>query len=108
MLARRIKIEPGLIVGLEVCWRYTFGKQREFGVTTLQLCVGRQCLVFQVRKADASIPHLLFEFQNNKDVKIMGVGMEKPLQKLRDNCDLHVNHALGLGILAAKKFAKPK
>jgi hypothetical protein len=70
--------------------------------------MGRQYLVFQVGKADASIPYLLFEFLNNKDVKIVGVGMEKPLQKLRDDYDLHVNHALDLRILAAKKFAEPK
>jgi hypothetical protein len=68
--------------------------------------MGQQYLIFQVSQADYSIPHLLFKFLNNKDVKIMGVGMEKPLQKLRDDCDLHVSHALELGILIAKKFAK--
>jgi hypothetical protein len=41
-------------------------------------------------------------------MKIVGVGMEKPLKKLRDNCDLHINHALDLGILAAEKFVKPE
>jgi hypothetical protein len=38
----------------------------------------------------------------------MGVGMEKPLQKLRDNGNLLINHALDLGILATEKFAKPE
>ena len=34
--------------------------------------------------------------------------MEKPLQKLGDDYDLHVNHALDLGILTVEKFAKPE
>jgi hypothetical protein len=97
-----------LIVGLGVRWLYAFGKQREFDVAPLQLCVLQQYLIFQVSQADYSIPHLFFKFLNNKDVKIVGVGMEKSLQKLRDDYDLHVNHALDLGILAAEKFAKPE
>jgi hypothetical protein len=75
----QIKIEPELIVGLGVRWRYAFGKQREFDVTTLQLCMGRQCLIFQVSRTDVSVSHLLSKFLNNKDVKIVEVGMEKPL-----------------------------
>jgi hypothetical protein len=70
--------------------------------------MGQQYLIFQVSQADYSIHHLLFEFLNNNDVKIVGVGMEKPRQKLRNNCDLHINHAIDLGILAAEKFAKPE
>jgi hypothetical protein len=97
-----------LIVVLGVRWLYAFGKQREFDTATLQLCVGQQYLIFQVDHADYFISHILFEFLNNKDVKIVGEGMEKPLQKLRDNCDLHINHALYLGILAAEKLAKPE
>jgi hypothetical protein len=97
-----------LIVVLGVRWLYAFGKQREFDVATLQLCVGQQYLIFQAGHADYFILHLLFEFLNNKDVKIVSVGMEKPLQKLRDDCDLHINHALDLGILAAEKFDKPE
>jgi hypothetical protein len=75
----QIKIEPKLIIGLGVRWRYAFGKQREFDVTTLQLFVGRQCLIFQVSRADVSVSHILSEFLNNKDVKIVEAGMEKPL-----------------------------
>jgi hypothetical protein len=97
-----------LIIVHGVRWLYAIGKQREFDVATLQLCVGQQYLILQVSQANYSIPHLLFEFLNNKDVKIVGVGMEKPFQKLRDNCDLHINHALDLGILAAEKFVKPE
>ena len=37
----------------------------------------------------------------------MGIGMEKPLQKLRDECNFHVDHVVDLGILAVEKFAKP-
>jgi hypothetical protein len=103
-----MEMHPELIIGLGIWWRYAFGKQREFNVTTLLLCVGQQYLIFQVSHAGYSIPHLLFEFLNNKDVKIVGVGMEKPLQKLRGDYDLHVNHALDLGILTFEMFAKPK
>jgi hypothetical protein len=107
-LANQIKMEmhPELIVRLGIRWRRAFGKQREFDVTTLLLCVGQQYLIFQVSQADYSVPHLLFEFLNNKDVKIVGVGMEKPLQKPRGDYDLHVNHALDLGILTVEMFAK--
>jgi hypothetical protein len=33
--------------------------------------------------------------------------MEKPLQKLRDECNFQVNLAIDLGIVEAEKFAKP-
>ncbi|XP_059428471.1 uncharacterized protein LOC132162225 [Corylus avellana] len=46
------------------------------------------------------------ERSHNQDLKIVGVGLEKPLQKLKDDCDLHVAHALDLGTLAPEKFAK--
>jgi hypothetical protein len=71
-----IKIEPRLTMGLGVRWRHAFGKQREFGIATLQLCMGQQCLVFQVGKADevdAFIPGLLSNLLNNMDVKIVGI-----------------------------------
>jgi hypothetical protein len=108
MYKNKLYMHLRLMVVLGVRWLYAFGRQREFDVATLQQCVGQQYLIFQVSQANYSIPHLLLEFLNNKNVKIVGVGMKKPLQKLRDNCDLHINHALDLGILANKKFDKPE
>ena len=39
-------------------------------------------------------------------MKIVGIGMEKSLQKPRDECNFYVNHDVGLGIPAAENFLK--
>jgi hypothetical protein len=55
-------------------------------------------------QASDSIPPLFFEFLNNEDLKIVGVGMEKAIQKLKDDCRVNVT-ALHLGILVVEKYA---
>ena len=64
-------------------------------------------MIFHVGKANASIPRLLSKFLYNKDVKIVEIGMKKPLQKPRDECNFEVSHAVDLEILAAENFLKP-
>ena len=55
-------------------------------------------------QASDSIPPLLFEFLSNKDLKIVGVGKEKAIQKLRYDCRINVT-GLHLRILVTKKYA---
>ena len=95
-------------VGLDVRWRYAFVSQQQFDVTTMRLCVEQRCLIFQVNKAGGYgyVPYMLSNFMNNKNLKIVGLRMEKTLQKLEYDCNLNIAHALDLDILVAKKLSK--
>jgi ribonuclease D len=103
-------MEMHSIVGLGVKWRHPFGSQQQFDVATVQLCVGRRCLIFQFHNADDPVHPLplLSSFLNTKNLKVVGFGMEKILNKLEYDCHLTVTHAIDLGIFAAEKYGKPK
>nr|KYP37977.1 Werner syndrome ATP-dependent helicase isogeny [Cajanus cajan] len=73
-------------------------------VATLQLCVGRRCLVFQILHAPF-IPHSLVSFLGNSNNTFVGVEIEGDVQKLLEDCSFHVANFLELPSLAVEKFA---
>ncbi|KAI3933527.1 hypothetical protein MKW92_033687 [Papaver armeniacum] len=93
-----------LIVGLDVEWRpaYGIGLYR-YPVATLQLCVGRRCLIFQILHAD-EIPESLLVFLSNPYFKFVGVGIRSDVEKLGCDYDISVQSVVDLGNLAAEKY----
>ena len=84
-----------LIVDLDVEWRPSFNRNIENPVATLQLCVGRRCLIFQLIYA-THFPNSLIEFLNDEDFTFVGVGVESDVEKLLDDYDLKVGNVVDL------------
>ncbi|KAK9290236.1 hypothetical protein L1049_008403 [Liquidambar formosana] len=91
-----------LIVGLDVEWRPSFSRIRN-PVATLQLCVGRRCLIFQLLYAPF-IPQSLEDFLTDSDYTFVGVGIDADVNKLLNDHDLEVSNTVDLRGLAAKAF----
>ncbi|KAI3962412.1 hypothetical protein MKW98_010963 [Papaver atlanticum] len=93
-----------LIVGLDVEWRpaYGIGLYR-YHVATLQLCVGRRCLIFQMIHAD-EIPESLRGFLSNPYFRFVGVGIQSDVDKLGCDYNIGVMNAFDIGNLAAVKY----
>ncbi|KAI3962410.1 hypothetical protein MKW98_010961 [Papaver atlanticum] len=83
-----------LVVGLDVEWNPYYYS----GVATLQLCVGRRSLIFQMIHAD-EIPEALHGFLSNPKFKFVGVGIQSDVDKLRCDYNLGVMNASDLGSL---------
>lgn len=94
-----------LIVGLDVEWRPNFNARIDNPVATLQLCVGRSCLIFQILHAPA-VPASLFAFLNNPRYTFVGVGIHDDLEKLVGDYGLGVSRAVDLRQLAADELNK--
>ncbi|CAN0899981.1 Bifunctional 3'-5' exonuclease/ATP-dependent helicase WRN [Linum grandiflorum] len=58
-----------LVVGLGVQWRAPYNTS----ASTLQLCVGSRCLIFQLRHARGQIPRILERFLEDPDVTFVGI-----------------------------------
>ncbi|XP_019165704.1 PREDICTED: Werner Syndrome-like exonuclease [Ipomoea nil] len=89
-----------LIVGLDVEWRPNTARYQNNPVATLQLCVGRRCLIFQLLYC-CHIPFELADFLSHPDYTFVGVGIHNDIQKLVEDYDLEVNNAVDLCYLAA-------
>ncbi|CAK9322788.1 unnamed protein product [Citrullus colocynthis] len=74
---------PPLIVGLDIEWRPD-NRSYDNPVATLQLCIGRRCLILQLIHTP-EIPKSLFEFLENESFTFVGVGIDEDAEKL--NCD---------------------
>ncbi|KAK9048004.1 hypothetical protein SSX86_033034 [Deinandra increscens subsp. villosa] len=94
-----------LVVGLDVEWRPNFGRNRENPVATLQLCVGRRCLIFQILYAP-SIPQSLVDFLENPNYTFTGVGIEYDVNKLIDDYNLGVSNVKDVRRLAADAYGE--
>ncbi|XP_050249270.1 3'-5' exonuclease-like [Quercus robur] len=88
-----------LIVGLDVEWRPSFNHNIENPVATLQLCVGRRYLIFQLIYA-THFPNSLIEFLSDEDFTFVRVGVESDVEKLLDDYDLKVGNVVDLCGLA--------
>ncbi|XP_050251947.1 uncharacterized protein LOC126698625 [Quercus robur] len=88
-----------LIVGLDVEWRPSFNHNIENPVATLQLCVGRRCLIFQLIYA-THFPNSLIEFLSDEDFTFVRVGVESDVEKLLDDYDLKFGNVVDLCGLA--------
>ncbi|KAF8675812.1 hypothetical protein HU200_047302 [Digitaria exilis] len=94
-----------LIVGLDVEWRPS-RRSDQNPVATLQLCVGRRCLIFQLLHADR-IPRALSEFLGDRGVRFVGVGVEADAERLSEDHELDVVNAVDLRGLAAEVMGRP-
>lgn len=75
-------LEPdNRIVGLDVEWRPCFNRNTQNPAATLQLCVGRRCLIFQLIHAP-TVPSSLVGFLSNPNYTFVGVGIKFDLGKI--------------------------
>ncbi|OEL33107.1 hypothetical protein BAE44_0005875 [Dichanthelium oligosanthes] len=101
-----VRAAPGdLVVGLDVEWRPST-RAWQNPVATLQLCVGRRCLIFQLLHADR-VPRALAEFLGDRGVRFVGVGVEADAERLSDDHELGVANAVDLRGLAAEGMGRP-
>ncbi|KAK6120437.1 hypothetical protein DH2020_045813 [Rehmannia glutinosa] len=71
-----------LIVGLDCEWRPNYSRHHQNPVATLQLCVGRRCLIYQLIHSDGEIPESLVQFLSDEDYTFVGVNIAGDLEKL--------------------------
>ena len=81
-------------VGLDVEWRPNYGGPQN-KVATLQLCVDRRCLIFQLLHADY-FPAALARFLGDRGVIFFGVGVRADAERLRADHGLAVANAVDL------------
>ncbi|XP_059659819.1 3'-5' exonuclease-like [Cornus florida] len=93
-----------LVVGLDVEWRPV--PRQESPVATLQLCVGHNCLIFQILIAP-EIPKSLVEFLSNDDFTFVGVKVEDDAQKLFFDYGLRVSRPVDIRSLAVTALNDP-
>ncbi|XP_031115721.1 Werner Syndrome-like exonuclease [Ipomoea triloba] len=91
-----------LIVGLDAEWRPSFSKGHQNPVATLQLCVGRRCLVFQILHC-SYIPDRLVGFLANPSYTFVGVAIKGDVEKLVEDYNLWVRKAVDLRALAVRR-----
>ncbi|KAF8398122.1 hypothetical protein HHK36_017047 [Tetracentron sinense] len=89
-----------LIVGLDLEWRPSFDPTTQIPAAILQLCVGRNCLIFQLLHSP-TIPPSLSNFLNNPDYTFVGVGIGGDVEKLWLDHGLRVSRSVDLRGLAA-------
>ncbi|KAH7842933.1 hypothetical protein Vadar_010836 [Vaccinium darrowii] len=94
-----------LIVGLDVEWRPNNNNSTNNPAATLQLCVGRNCLVFQLIFAP-EMPKSLVDFLADPDFTFVGVRIDGDVGKLKDDYGLEVRRTVDLGWLAARELGK--
>ncbi|EPS59715.1 hypothetical protein M569_15090, partial [Genlisea aurea] len=92
-----------VIVGLDIEWR-PHNSQYYNPAATLQICVGDNCLIFQLLHADR-IPPSLIDFMSSRRNIFVGVGIESDLGMLQSdyNFGFGVNWK-DLRTLAADKY----
>ncbi|BFG29197.1 hypothetical protein CerSpe_154710 [Prunus speciosa] len=91
-----------LIVGLDVEWRPSFTQGVTNPVAILQLCVGHNCLIFQLCYCDR-IPKCLFDFLANPSFTFVGVGVQEDVLKLADDYGLEVANSVDLRVVEARR-----
>eukprot|EP01018_Ginkgo_biloba_P010980 Gb_21005 [translate_table: standard] len=93
------------IFGLDMEWRPSFRKGCENKTALLQLCTETSCLIIQLLFADF-IPEVLVSFLRDPDVKLVGVGIENDVVKLRRDHGLECKGQVELTHLAARRLEK--
>ncbi|KAL2501985.1 Werner Syndrome-like exonuclease [Forsythia ovata] len=93
-----------LIVGLDVEWRPNFNRNIENPVATLQLCVDRRCLIYQLIHSP-SVPPPLIDFLSNQNYTFVGIGIKADLEKLEEDYGFGYSaNAVDLRQLAADTY----
>ncbi|XP_010268098.1 PREDICTED: Werner Syndrome-like exonuclease [Nelumbo nucifera] len=97
-----------LVVGLGVQWRPTFTPGTPLRPSTLQLCVGSRCLVFQIIHAK-SIPRALIRFLADPRTTFVGVWNYKDAELLMNSeHKLSISCLVDLRHVAAKRMGCSK
>ncbi|XP_052176270.1 3'-5' exonuclease-like [Diospyros lotus] len=94
-----------LIVGLDIEWR-PHSRYSQNPAATLQLCVGRRCLIFQLIHAPY-IPQSLVDFLGNSSYTFVGVGIDGDVGKLSSDYDLVVERTFDLRDWAVDDYDIP-
>ncbi|KAK1441478.1 hypothetical protein QVD17_07399 [Tagetes erecta] len=92
-----------LVVGLDIEWRPNRSRYVQNPVATIQLCVGRRCLIFQFLYAH-SIPQSLVNFLANPWYTFTGVGIRNDAMKLEHDYNLVISRMEDLRTLAADVY----
>ncbi|XP_004514491.1 3'-5' exonuclease-like [Cicer arietinum] len=95
------------LVGLDVEWLPNRQRFVDNPIAVLQLCVDRECLVFQILHA-SFVPQSLVSFLENKDNTFVGVGIQDDVVKLLRDHSLVVTNFVELRTLAAQRFSGPE
>ncbi|KAF7847352.1 hypothetical protein BT93_L3058 [Corymbia citriodora subsp. variegata] len=95
-----------LVVGLDIEWRPNLEPSDVHPVATLQLCVGHDCLVFQILQAKY-VPVSLRAFLANPTYTFVGVGIKDDATKLSDDYGLTLSRMVDLRALAMERFRNP-
>ncbi|KAF3636748.1 putative cytochrome 98A3-like, partial [Capsicum annuum] len=91
-------------VGLDIEWRPNSGRNQQNPVATLQLCVGRRCVIFQLLYCQY-IPDALTEFLSNPRYAFAGVGIASDAEKLEGDYQIFVENTVDLRLLAADVYS---
>jgi hypothetical protein len=94
-----------VVVGLDIEWRPSFSSTRN-PAATLQLCVDRRCLVFQLLHADF-FPAALDRFLGDHTIRFFGVGVAADATRLRADHGLEVANAVDLRGRVAEHMDRP-
>lgn len=92
-----------LVVGLDVEWCPNQSKNSNNPVATLQLCVGHDCLIFQILHSQ-TVPYSLKNFLGNASYTFTGVGIENDVKKLKEDYNLVVARTVDLRALAVEAY----
>ncbi|KAH6783086.1 hypothetical protein C2S52_008045, partial [Perilla frutescens var. hirtella] len=96
-----------LIVGLDIEWRPPFSRDVNNPAATLQLCVGRRCLIFQLIHSPF-VPPALMNFLANPCYTFVGSGIKHDVEKLEEDHKFGFNtNTVDLRELAATKYERP-
>lgn len=104
------RLRSRLVVGLDVEWRPNFSgdgrrKPPRNPVALLQLCVGEECLIFQLQYAEG-IPKCVIDFLKSDDFIFVGVGIDNDALKLLEDYDLEVKNTIDLRKLASWELGR--
>ncbi|XP_009775108.1 3'-5' exonuclease-like [Nicotiana tabacum] len=94
-----------LIVGLDIEWRPNFTAGQNNPAATIQLCVGKSCLIYQIIHS-ANIPRRLRQFLQKETYEFVGVGIESDVKKLNHDYGLLVSKKVDLRKWAAAELKK--
>ncbi|KAI4300932.1 hypothetical protein L6164_034258 [Bauhinia variegata] len=101
---RRSRLHP-FIVGLDIEWRPSFSRNVQNKVATLQLCVGRLCLIVQLIHT-SYIPRSLSNFLGDASYTFAGVGIQSDADKLLRDYGLRVASMVDPSFPAANQLNK--
>ncbi|GAU50822.1 hypothetical protein TSUD_177610 [Trifolium subterraneum] len=93
------------LVGLDVEWLPNRQRNMDNPVAIIQLCINRECLIFQILRTPF-IPHSLVAFLENQGNTFVGVGIKEDVEKLHRDYSLRVANFVELRTLATERIGE--